>query len=404
MSTFKYRAISRDGAPVNGIIDAYDELEAVDQIKQSCTMVTAISEVRAKPRESRELFAPPKISHKALALLCSQFSIILTAGLPVVRSVELIRDQTADRSLRKLLGKVADDVSAGYGLAQSFEHKGGSLLPTTFIETVRSGEESGTLEASFQKLFRYYDKSSKVKAKVRSAMMYPAFLSVLAVIVIAIIMTVTMPTFTGMFRSMNIEMPALTRGLIALSVFFSKYWWLVLFAILLLIVAVKSYADTERGALRMARRQLRLPALGRVAQMKGASQLSNTMSTLLTSGLPMIRTVSITARVLDNRWLGQRLGALVPKLEEGRRFGECLRECGCFPELLCEMAAVGEETGSLDETLETIGAYYDSEVEVSTNRALSMLQPAITVVMGIVIGLIVIALYLPMFSMYAGIG
>ena len=403
MPTFKYKAISRDGAAVGGVIEAYDQYEAIDLIKETCSVVTGISEIKARQKEQKDLFAPAQISHKALALLCSQFAITLTAGLPVVRTVELIRRQTSDRQLNKLLGQVAEDVSAGYGLAQSFENKGGSLLPTTFIETMRSGEESGTLDISFGKLYRYYDKSAKVKAKVRSAMIYPVFLCILAVIVISVIMGFTMPTFVNMFASLGVEMPLLTRGLIAVANFFSDYWWLAALVLLVAAVAFKSYASTESGALHLARLQLRLPALGRVAQTKGASQLANTLSTLLAAGLPMIRAVTVASRVLDNRWMGMQLGSLVPGLEEGRRLGDCMQDCRCFPELLCEMAAVGEETGSLDETLETIGAYYDGEVEVVSNRALSMLQPAITVVMGIVIGLIVIALYLPMFSMYAGI-
>ena len=402
MATFKYRAVSRGGAPVNGVIDAYDEFEAVDRIKESCTVVTYIQEVQAGTSLLQKEIYTPKIKHKTLALLCSQFSIILAAGLPVVRAVKLIEGQTEDRTVKKLLGSVAEDVAAGYGLAQSFENKGSKLLPTTFIETVRAGEESGTLERSFQKLFQYYDKSHKIKSKVRSAMMYPAFLCVLAVAVVAVIMTVTMPTFTSMFMSMDIEMPFLTLCIINLSSFFSSNWLLVLAIIAILLLALKIWSGTEDGRLRLARLQLHLPALGKVARMKGASQLANTLSTLLTAGLPMIRCVAVTAKVLDNYQLSLRLGSIVPSLEEGRRLGECLRECQCFPDMLIEMTSMGEESGSLEETLDTIGAYYDSEVDVATTRALSMLEPAITVVMGIVIGIIVISLYLPMFSMYSG--
>ncbi|WP_295579328.1 type II secretion system F family protein [uncultured Oscillibacter sp.] len=400
MPTFKYKAVSRDGGPVHGVIQAYDEFEAVDRIRETCSLVTSITQVADLPRTSDDLFGPPKVPHKALALLCSQFAIILTAGLPVVRAVKLIEGQTADRNVKKLLSQVAEDVSAGYGLAQSFENKGGKMLPSTFIETIRAGEESGSLEASFQKLFTYYDKSAKVKARVRSAMIYPIFLSVLAALVVGIIMVFVMPVFADLFESMNAQLPALTLGLMAVSGFLAGHWWQIFLAVVAFILAFRFYNDTEQGGLRLSRLQLRLPALGRVAEMKGASQLANTLSTLLTSGLPMVQAVQTTARVLDSLWLGSRLALLVPALEEGRRLGACLRECGCFPELLCEMTAVGEETGSLEETLTTIGAYYDSEVEVASQRALSMLQPAITVVMGIIIGIIVIALYLPMFTMY----
>lgn len=402
MAAFKYKAISRDGANVTGVVEAYDEFEAVEKIKETCRIVTSISEATAAAGFLQKEIVPSKISQKSLALLCSQFSIILTAGLPVVRAVELIAVQTADKQLKKLLSQVAEDVAGGYSLAQSFENKGGKLLPSTLIETLRAGEESGTLEIAFQKLHVYYDRSYKVKAKVRSAMMYPIFLCVLAVAVIAFIMGFTMPVFTDMFSSMDIDMPLLTRALIGFSRFCGQSWPLLLAAAAGLIIGLKYYSATEAGRMRLSRLQLRLPALGKVAVMKGASQLANTMSTMLAAGLPVIRSVAATARVMDNYYMGTRLSSVVVGLEEGRRLGDCLRECGCFPDMLVEMASVGEESGSLEETLDTISTYYDNEVTVATERALSMIQPAITVAMGAIIGVLVIALYLPMFSMYSG--
>ena len=402
MAVFKYKAISKDGAKVHGVIEAYDEFEATVQIKETCSVVTAISPVHSLPGGDIVLWGPKRIGDKALALLCSQFGIILKAGLPIVRAVSLIQEQTVDRQLKTLLGKVAQDVAAGFGLAQSFENKGGSELPTTFIETVRAGEDSGTLETSFNKLHTYYDKAAKVKSKVKSAMMYPVFLMVLAAIVIAIIMIFTMPTFTSMFESMDMELPGLTKGIIAVSGFFASFWWLVLIIVLMAVIAVKVYAGTEKGGMQLSYQALRLPALGKVNRMKGASQFANTLSTLLTAGIPLVHAVSVTSRVLDNRYLGSRLALLTPMLEEGRALGDLLRRESFFPDMLCEMTAMGESTGALEETLTTIGEYYDAETQIASDRALSMLQPAITVVMGIVIGLIVIGLYLPMFTMYMG--
>lgn len=402
MAVFKYKAISRDGAKVHGVVEAYDEFEAVGQIKETCSVVTSVSEVRGLPLGDIELLGPKQIGDKPLSLLCSQFAIILKAGMPVVRAVSLIEEQTSDKQLKALLGKVEQDVSAGFGLAQSFENKGTKELPTTFIETVRAGESSGTLETSFKKLHTYYENSAKVKSKVKSALAYPIFLLILAVIVIAIIMIFTMPTFTAMFADLNMELPGLTKAIIAISDFFVSYWWLVIILVLIIVLGVKLYADTENGGMLFARLALKLPAIGPMNRMKGASQFSNTLSTLLTAGIPLVHAVTITARVLDNRHLGSRLSLLSPMLEEGRGLGELMRRESFFPEMLCEMTAMGESTGSLEETLTTIGEYYDAETQVASDRALSMLQPAITVFMGIIIGLIVIGLYLPMFSMYLG--
>lgn len=234
-------------------------------------------------------------------------------------------------------------------------------------------------------------------------MMYPAFLLALTAVVIAIIMAVSMPTFISVFESIDMELPALTKGIIAVSNFFASWWWIVAMLLLAAIIGLRLYVKTEKGALRSSKLLLRLPALGRVNRMKAASQFANTLSTLLTAGIPLIRAVEIVGRVLDNRYIGRRLGAIVPALEEGRSLGEQLRTGATFfPSMLCEMTAMGESTGSLESTLDTVGAYYDAETETASNRALSMLQPAVTVIMGIFIGIILVGLYLPMFSMYSG--
>jgi len=400
---FRYKALSDDGAEVNGVVKAYDRYQAVNQIKEECSVVLSVERVLSLPDTGLDLLAGRRIGDKQLSLLSSQFAIILQTGLPVVRAVELICEQTSDRRLKKLLSEVAEDVAAGYGLAASVENKGKTLLPATFTETVRAGEESGTLAASFEKLKIYYGRSATVKSKAASAMLYPAFLLILAGIVIAIVMVVTMPVFVEVFESIDMELPALTRAIIAFSNFFTHWWWFVAILILALVLAVKLYAGTEQGSLNVSHLLLRLPALGQVNRMKAASQFANTLSTLLTAGIPLIRSVAIVGRVLDNSYLGRELGMIVPRLEEGRRLGDELHKVPFFPAMLCEMTAMGEDTGSLETTLDTVGAYYDAETETASNRALSMLQPAITLIMGILIGFLVIGLYMPMFTMFEGL-
>lgn len=402
MPTFRYKALSADGAKISGVVTAYDRYQAVNQIKEDGSIVLSVEQVISLPHTGFDILASQRIGDKQLALLCSQFAIILRSGLPLVRAVELIYQQTSERRLKKLLKDVAEDVAAGYGLAASFENKGKKLLPATFVETVRAGEESGTLPESFQKLQRYYNRAAQVKSKAASAMLYPAFLLALAAVVVGIIMGFAMPTFVNLFESFDMELPGLTKAIIAVSDFFSQWWWVLAFLILSAIIALRLYVNTEKGALRSSQWLLKMPILGRVNRMKAASQFANTLSTLLTAGIPIIRAVEIVSRVLDNRSIGRKLGALVPRLEEGRSLGDELRGSGLFPAMLCEMCAMGEDTGSLEGTLETIGGYYDMETETASNRALSMLQPAITLVMGIFVGILVIGLYLPMFNLYNG--
>lgn len=384
-------------------MEAYDEFDAVSRIKATeCPIVLSIAEVQEGKGNilTRDIGGPKKIKEKQLALVCSQFSIIISAGLPMVRSVELVADQTTDKTLHKLLKQVAGDVAAGNSLADSFENKGGKQLPITFIETIRAGEESGTLEESFRKLFVYFEKSSKTRAKVTSALIYPAFLCVLSVIVVAIMMVKVIPMFTEMFASMNADLPPMTAIIIAASNFMVRAWLPMLLVAIVIIIALKFWSKTPAGMKFFAVLKLKLPLVGRVQRMNAASQFANTMSTILAAGMPMPRTIQITSKVLDNYVIGMQVGDMVGGVEEGIRLGQCVKQCPWFPPLLTEMTGVGEETGSLENTLTIIGDYYDNEVNIAVERALSMLEPIIICGIAVIVVIVVLGFYLPMFSMY----
>jgi len=399
MATFKYKAISNEGKKVRGFVEAEDEFGALTIIKENCKVVTHINPTSGVTKDKDTLILR-SVKEKSLALLCSQFSIMLKAGVPMVRTVELIADQTNNKTLKKILRQAAQDVATGYTLAHSIERQG-KALPITFIEMIRAGEESGTLETSFEKMYHYYDKLAKVKSKVLSALAYPAFLSVAAVAVIAVIMLVAVPMFSGVFASLGVELPLPTRILIGFSDFLTQSGLYVFITIVFLALILKIFSRTEQGRLFFAKLKLRMPLLGKVARMHGASQFANTMATLLSTGLPMVRTIAITARVLENYAMSLSISETLPALEEGKNLGVSMRNAQYFPSLLMEMTSIGEETGALESTMEVIGVYYDNEVEVSTTKLLSMLEPIITVVMAVVVLFVLLSIYLPMFSMYS---
>lgn len=399
MTAYKYKALSRDGSKVSGVVEAYDEFEAVAKIKAECSVVLKIVPVQEKRRERIDLNEPLWVSDKVLSLTASQFAILLKAGMPAARTVEVIAQQTTDKLMKRILTEVAKDVAAGYSLSQSLETRG-KKIPLTFIETVRAGEESGTLEESFAKLVGYYEKSHKIRSKVRGAMMYPMFLAILAVAVIVIIVKVTVPVVVDMIVGNGGQLPLPTRILLGAYDFFSKWGLLFLGAIAVIVISCILYGKTENGRLRYARFSMKLPVLGKISVLKSASQFAGTMATLLSAGLPVTRALTITSKVMDNYAVGLTVGACTLGIEEGKRLGDVLRANPYLPPLLTEMTAVGEESGALEGTLTTIGAYFDSEVEQASAKALSMLEPMITMIMGVAIGFIVIALYLPMFTMY----
>ena len=402
MPTFRYEAAYASGEKVSGVIDAVSQNDAVAQIRQTCEIVLSLKEV-PKVAAQKPVQRMRKIGSKSLALTCQQFAIILKAGLPLVQTVNLVADQCTDKSLKHLLEQVSADVTDGWSMSRSIEMRSEGKIPVTFQETVRAGEESGDLVASFERLSDYFERMSKTHDSVVGALTYPAFVIVVAIVVIAIIMGYAVPTFTSMFESMDLELPWVTVALIAMSGFFQKYTLVLIGIIALLILAVRFYSTTEKGGMVMARFQLNLPILGEVVRMSGASQFAHTMSTLLAAGMPILHAIEVAGRTVTNKVMSSEILETLSGVEGGRSFGECLSYAKEMPKMLVQMTAVGEATGSMENTLQVLAEYYDNETEVRTKRALSLLEPAIIVVMAVFVVFILMAVYLPMFSMYGGI-
>ncbi|MDJ1649924.1 MULTISPECIES: type II secretion system F family protein [Gordonibacter] len=400
MAVFKYEGTSASGQQLSGVVEAFDEFEALEKAKVTCRVVSKITPVKERPSFLKQEIGSGKIKSKVIAIMCSQFAIIIASGMGMARCVELVAEQTSDKGLKAILDEVAEDVAAGHSLANSFESKGGAKLPILFYETIRAGEQAGTLDQSFDTLHKYYDKSSKTKAKVAQALTYPVFVIFIAIVVVAVMMVAVIPTFKNILSSYDAEMPLATQILINASDFMAaNILWIVL-VLAAVALGVKLWTKTERGRVAWSTFKLKLPALGRVAQLSNAAQYANTMSTLLASGLQMTHAVDVTAKVMDNYVMSQGVAKMTAKLEEGKQLGECMESVPFMPRPLIEMAAVGEETGSLEETLSTMGVFYDDETDRATQKALSKLEPAILIFIAVFAGYIVLSLYIAMFSIY----
>lgn len=379
-------------------------MEAVDRIRQDCDIVLKITPAGAKGEEgnffSRDI-GGTKLDMKAFTLMCNQFAIIVKAGIPIARTVQLIAAKTTDKTLKRILNQVASDVESGRSVAASFEERGGKLLPPTFIETIRAGEESGSIDIAFASTAAHLEKENKTKAKVRSALAYPLFVLVIAVAVVVVLMVKVVPTFLTIFQDYDAELPGITKSLIAVSNFFTNYWMILLGVGVAIFLFYKIYGNTEEGRLKFAQWQLKLPVLGEIAELGAASQFANSMATMLAAGLPMTKSISITAKVIDNYFISQEVGKLSGKLEEGHSLGASMREQGVMPDILIDMVSVGEETGEMESTLSTIASYYDTELEAAVASAIAKLEPALLVAMAGIAGYIVIAIYMSIFSMYS---
>ena len=399
MKAFKYTARSSYGATVDGVVEANTLEDAVNQLKDDGYIVTSI-EASGGEHDIDLRIGGRKTKEKTLSIMCNQFAIILEAGLPIVRTLELVAGQTEDKTLKEILSNVADDVAAGYELASSFEKHGGNL-PTTFIESVRAGEQSGNLTIVFRRLAEFYRKQSETKGKVKSAMMYPTFIMIVAVIVIIVIMVFAVPTFKSTFEGMGTELPLPTQIMINISEFMSKFWWVFILigggAYGLVQLAKKKSEDFR---LKWSKLGTKVPVLGKITLMNSSAQYASTMAVMMTAGLSASQAVDVTSRTISNYYMGHALASIVPDLEAGKPLAESLAATETYPRLVTEMTGVGEETGELEHTLEVVSDYYDFEVQEATSRAIGLMEPITICVLAVIVCGILLAVYLPMFSIY----
>ncbi len=404
MAQFKYTALSRSGQKVTGIVDAFNEMDAAVRVKENCSVILKLTDLSAKGSGFNLDLSSDRLNAKAFTVMCSQFAIILKAGVPLGRAVQLIAEKTADKKLKHMLMLIAADVEGGRTLSASFEEHGGKALPPTFVETLRAGEESGSLDQSFKTMHEHFDKQTKMQAKVRGAMSYPLFVLSLTVVVVIVLLVKVVPVFAAVFAEGGGEMPLPTRILLGISGFFQKYILLILAVAAGLFIAFKVYSNTEDGRMRVAKLMLRLPVLGNISLLTAASEFANSMTSMLEAGLPLVKAVNITARTISNYYLSRETGKLSGELEIGRTLGDAMREQALMPDILVDMVGVGENTGELAGTLGTIAEFYDAELNDATQKALAMMEPAMLIIIAVVAGFVVIAMYSAMFSMYGSMG
>ena len=408
MTTYHYKGLTSNGAPVEGVIEAFDQQDAVNRSRANCRVLISVEPVNKSKfnnlmtADLGEMLNGGKVQPKKLALICSQLGIELKAGLPLVSSLQLVAENEPDKRLKRLMTEVADDVHAGNSLADSFALRG-PYLPRTFIETIRAGEESGHLDDTFRRLQTYYEDSANVKSKVGSALIYPILLIVVAVVVIVIIMVKAVPVFESSFGSLGNELPGPTKALIAMSNFFVNNLLLIIVTVLILALGIFLFRKSDYGAHLFARLGLTFPGIGMVNRMNAASQFASTLGTMMAAGLPLVQAARLAADVSDNLLIGETISAAADGVTEGKRLTEGMRSSPWLPKLLVEMTAVGEETGKLEETLGVVNEYYTKEVDVAVSRALGILEPAIVMVMAAMVVFILLSVYLPLFSMYGSI-
>lgn len=400
MPTFSWKGKSRGGKVQEGVMVSDNKETVINALRRQQIIVTAVTE------KGKEI-ALPKIgggvSKKEIAVFTRQFSVMIDAGLPLVQCLEILGSQQNNRRFQKVLFQIRQDVESGSTLADAMR-KHPKVFDNLYSNMVAAGEAGGILDTILQRLSTYIEKIVKLRAAIRSASIYPIAVIAIATGVVVIILWKVIPTFAALFSGLGASLPLPTRITIALSNMIGRWWWLIGIGIVLIIVAVSRYHKTYRGRRVLDGLVLKIPVIGMLLRKIAVARFCRTLGTLVSSGVPILDALEITARTSGNAIVEDAIMATRRSIEQGKSIAEPLKETDVFPPMVVQMIAVGEHTGALDTMLSKIADFYEDEVDDATKNLLSLLEPLMIAFLGIVIGGIIISMYLPMFDLINKIG
>lgn len=404
MATYNYKAKTLTGNLSSGKLDATDKDMVVALLKNRGLLPMEISEVGVFDKEIK-LRKNKKIPLKDLSLFCKQFYTMIDSGVTIIGSLDLLRKQTENRELAGTLAKLYEDVQKGMSLSDSMKQYK-KVFPVIVISMIEIGEISGSLDLVLDRLSLYLEKENRVKQKVKTAMVYPKVLCAIASVVILFMLMFVVPNFVSMFKNMGSELPLPTQILLNISNTLKNIWFLSGAAIVTIafVSFYKKFKDTEKGRKIINQVTLKLPFIGNNVRKIIASRFSRSLSLLLKTGIPLIQALEVVSNLLDNVIVSKGLEKVKEDIRRGSSLAEPLEAIGIFPVMVIHMISIGEEAGSLDSIVEKVADFYDDELDASISRLVSMLEPLMIVAIALIVGAIVIAMILPIFSMYKSIG
>jgi type IV pilus assembly protein PilC len=412
MPTYKYEAMDTSGGEVKDQVEAASEEEAQQKIRQMGYFVTKISEVAgkggkgkkkgAKRKRKGQTFTIGGVSGKALCTFTRQFSTLQDAGLPVLRSLRILEHQMKAGTLKNALIDVVDDVESGCTLSEAFA-KHPKCFDRLYVNMVKAGEAGGALETILRRLAEFKEKSQTLKRKITGAMVYPIVVITVAVAILSFIMIWIIPKFDKIFKDFGMKLPALTQALIEVSRWFGNYYYVLPLVPLSIWLMIKLIRLNKSGAYALDRMYLWIPIIGPLIEKTIVARTMRTLGTLVGSGVPILESLSIVRSTCTNAVFERMYQRVYESIREGDTIAEPLKQSRLVDDMVVNMIDVGEETGDLDTMLYKIADVYDEEVDVMVESMISLLEPIMIVVLGLIIGTIVIALFLPLIKLLEGL-
>ena len=402
MPVFLWEGQTRKGEKKKGEIEAANEAALRGILRrQGLTSIT----VKQKPKDLSEYlpFLKQKVKEKEVVIFARIFATMINAGLPLIQCLELLAQQEQNKTFAQIITAVKEDIEGGSTLSDALR-KYPNIFDNLFVNLVAAGESGGILDVVLQRLSNYMEKAMKLKSKVKGAMTYPASVLVISVAVVALLLVKVIPVFQKMFEGFGGELPGPTQFLITLSGYAQKYFLVALIAMAIAVYAFRRYYKTEKGTLLIDDLILRSPVFGPLLKKVAVARFTRTMSTMMTSGVPILEGLAIVSKTAGNKVVENALIRVRKSISEGKTIAEPLLETGIFPPMVVQMIAVGEATGALDAMLSKIADFYDDEVDAAVDAMTALLEPFMMVFLGGVVGGMIIAMYLPIFKMASVVG
>jgi type IV pilus assembly protein PilC len=396
MPAFTYTARALNGDLKTAEITAANRDEVVAQLRKQRLNVVKIDE--KKDADNKKKKKGGKISMRDIVIFTRQFSTMINAGLPLVQALDILAKQSENQALKDVTMSVVFDVESGHTVADALR-KHPNAFSDLYVNMVAAGEAGGILDTILMRLAVFMEKNDALVRKVKGAMIYPGVISSVAVIAISVLLIFVIPTFEKMFASVGLSLPLPTRVVIAMSKFLTGYWWAVIAAGVAGFYGFKNYYASNDGKLVVDRLMLKAPVLGDVLRKSSVSRFTRTLGTLIGSGVSILEGLEITAKTAGNRVISDAIMESRASIAGGETIAAPLQKSQVFPPMVISMIAVGEQTGGLDEMLSKIADFYDEEVDAAVSNLLSLMEPVMIVFLGVVVGGMVVAMYLPIFDM-----
>lgn len=404
METFSYTAVGADGKEKKGSIVAETREDAARSLKDQGLLPMSIGKQSALDKDINFSFGKKKgVKVRDLSVFCRQFSSIIKAGVNVINALSMMSEQTENKKLKAAIKNVQSNVEKGETLSSAMRSEG-DIFPSLLISMVAAGEASGSLETAIERMAIQFEKDAKISGMVKKAMIYPIILIVVMIGVVIAMMMFVIPNFMDMFEGLDAEMPFMTVMVINMSNFILDKWWLLILIVVGIVFAYKSYYKTDAGRHVIDRIKIKIPVFGVLTVKTACARFSRIMSTLLSAGMPMISAIEIAAGTMDNVLFKDALQKVRSGVALGMGFSQQIGVTRLFPAMLVHMVGIGEETGNIEDMLTNVANYYDEEVELATQSVTALMEPMIIIVMAVVVGALVLAIYQPMITLYSTLG